>query len=80
MTKLDLFSNYLHNPQNVDVSWETIIGFKVNKYISATITTQLVYDDDVKIAVDKNGDGINESFGPRTQFKEVLGIGFSYNF
>jgi hypothetical protein len=77
---LDLFSNYLHNPQNVDVSWETIIGFKVNKYISATITTQLVYDDDVKIAVDKNGDGINESFGPRTQFKEVLGIGFSYNF
>jgi len=80
LTKLDLFSNYIHNPQNVDVSWETVIGFKVNKYISATITTQLVYDDDVKIAVDKNGDGINESFGPRTQFKEVLGIGFSYNF
>jgi hypothetical protein len=80
LTKLDLFSNYMHNPQNVDVSWETIIGFKVNKYISATITTQLVYDDDIKIGIDKNGDGVIEAYGPRTQFKEVLGIGFSYNF
>ncbi|MFZ4399105.1 MAG: DUF3078 domain-containing protein [Bacteroidales bacterium] len=80
LTKLDLFSNYIHNPQNIDVSWETIIGFKVNKYISATITTQLVYDDDIKIPIDKNGDGVTDYFGPRTQFKEILGIGFSYSF
>ena len=80
LTKLDLFSNYLHNPENIDVSWETIIGFKVNKYISATITTHLLYDDDIKIAVDNNDDGITDAIGPRTQFKEVIGIGFSYNF
>ncbi len=80
LTKLDLFSNYIHNPQNIDVNWETIIGFKINKYFSATITTQLVYDDDIKIAIDDNGDGIIDSYGPRIQFKEVIGIGFSYNF
>lgn len=80
LSKLDLFSNYLHNPSNVDVSWESIIGFKVNKYISATITTHLLYDDDIKISIDKNGDGIPEAIGPRTQFKEVIGIGFSYKF
>ena len=80
LTKLDLFSNYLHHPENIDVSWETIIGFKVNKYISATITTHLLYDDDIKIAVDNNADGITDAIGPRTQFKEVIGIGFSYNF
>lgn len=80
LTKLDLFSNYLHNPLNIDVSWETIIGFKVNKYISATITTHLLYDDDIKIAIDTNGDGITDATGPRTQFKEVIGIGFSYKF
>lgn len=80
LTKIDLFSNYQHNPQNIDVNWETIIGFKVNKYISATITANVLYDDDIRIPVDKNNDGLIESNGPRTQIKEILGIGFSYKF
>ncbi len=79
-TKLDLFSNYLHNPQNIDVSWEVLISMKVNKYISATITTHLLYDDDIDIAIDSDNDGITDKTGPRTQFKEVLGVGFSYKF
>ncbi|MCC7050236.1 MAG: DUF3078 domain-containing protein [Bacteroidia bacterium] len=78
MTSLDLFSNYLHNPQNVDVNWQLIINLKVNKFLSASISTNLIYDDDILIPVDGNGDGIFESKGPRTQFKEVVGIGLSY--
>ncbi|MEZ4924324.1 MAG: DUF3078 domain-containing protein [Crocinitomicaceae bacterium] len=78
-SKLSLFSNYLHNPQNIDVNWETLIQFKVNKYISATLSTHLIYDDDIAIAVfDKEGTQIGK--GPRLQFKEVLGIGFAYKF
>ncbi len=73
-TKLDLFSNYLHNPQNIDVSWETLIALKVNKYISVNLNTHLLYDDDIKIVVDANNSG------PRTQFKEILGVGFSFKF
>ncbi len=84
LSKLDLFSNYLHNPQNIDVNWESIFSFKVNKYISATITTQLIYDDDIIIKVDRNDDGVVDDAdgagGPRIQFKEILGIGFSYKF
>ena len=80
LTKLDIFSNYIHNPENLDISWETIFSFKVNKYISATLTTHLLYDDDIIIAVDSNGDGVIEARGPRTQFKQVLGIGISYKF
>lgn len=80
LSKLELFSNYVHHPENIDISWETIIGFKVNKYISATITTHVQYDDDIKISVDDNQDGITDASGPRTQLKEVLGIGFSYKF
>ena len=38
-TKLELFSNYLDAPQNIDVNWEILIGMKVNKYISASIST-----------------------------------------
>jgi hypothetical protein len=74
LTKLDLFSNYLDNPQNIDVGWETLITMKVNKYISATLNTHLIYDDDIDITTD-TGKKV-----PRTQFKEVLGIGFSYKF
>ncbi|MDH5603255.1 MAG: DUF3078 domain-containing protein [Cyclobacteriaceae bacterium] len=79
-TKLDLFSNYLHNPQNIDVNWETLISMKVNKYISATLSTHLLYDDDIDIAFDSNNDGVKDKKGPRTQFKEALGVGFSYKF
>ncbi len=79
-TKIDIFSNYIDNPQNLDISWEVLISMKVNKFISASISTHLLYDDDVDIAVDTNDDGITDKKGPRTQFKEVLGIGLSYKF
>jgi hypothetical protein len=73
-TKADFFSNYLHNPQNIDVNWEVLIAMKVNKYITANLSTQLLYDDDINI-VDKDG-----KVGPRTQFKEIFGVGFAYKF
>ena len=79
-TKLGLFSNYAHNPQNIDINWETLISMKVNEFLSASITTNLIYDDDIDIGVDENDDGIVDKVGPRVQFKEVLGVGFSYKF
>jgi hypothetical protein len=80
LTKLDLFSNYLDNPQNIDVGWETLITMKVNKYISATLNTHLIFDYDIKFDDDTDGDGINDDKVEKVQFKEVLGIGFSYKF
>ncbi len=79
-TKLELFSNYVEEPDHIDVNWEVLIAMKVNKYISATISTQLIYDHDINIAIDNNGDGIVDAVGPRTQFKEILGVGLSYKF
>jgi hypothetical protein len=68
-TKIDLFSNYLKNPQNIDVNWQVLVSMKVNKFISATFSTHLIYDDDTKI-----------EGSPKVQFKEILGVGFSYKF
>jgi len=80
-TKLELFSNYLNNPQNIDVNWEVLIGMKVNKYLSASISTQMIYDHDIPVAVIRNENGIKTTgTGPRLQFKEVLAIGLSYKF
>lgn len=77
-TSLGLFSNYLESPENIDINWDLLILMKVNKYITTTISTNLIYDHDITITQDTNGDGINEISGPRTQFKEILSLGFSY--
>ena len=83
-TQLTLFSNYLDRPQNIDVLWDLLLTMKVNKYISANISTTLIYDHDIIVPVDRNGNGTTDDAadfgGPRVQFKEVLNIGFSYKF
>lgn len=74
LTRLDLFTNYADNPQNVDVSWEVVIGMKINKWLTANFSTHLIYDDDIII---DDGEG---NLAPRTQFKEVFGVGLSFKF
>jgi hypothetical protein len=80
-TKIDLFTNYLKNPDCIDVNWETLITLKVNKFISASISTTLIYDDDILIAKDEDENSATpDEMSPRTQFKEVLAVGFTYKF
>jgi hypothetical protein len=79
-TRLELFSNYLNNPGNIDVNWESILAIKLAKYFSAVLTLSVVYDDDVLIATDNKTTGNTDMVGPRTQIKEVFGFGFSYKF
>ena len=78
-SKLDLFSNYLQNPDRIDVNWENLLQLKVNQYISCTVSTHLIYDDDINITVFDDA-GLPAGNGPRLQFKEVLGVGFAYTF
>jgi hypothetical protein len=78
-TTLDLFSNYLQNPQNIDVNWELLISLKINEWLAASINTTLIYDADVTFT-EVNADGVLESYGPRTQFKEVFNLGLTFNF
>ncbi len=79
-SKLDLFSNYLHNPANIDINWDLLINMKINDYLSANLISNMIYDDDIKIAIDKNKDGIIERRGPRVQLKEMFGVGLSLKF
>jgi hypothetical protein len=79
-TKIDLFSNYLDNPQHVDVNWDMLLTFKVNEYLAASLLTQLIYDYDIKFGEDTTGDGVNDTFESRVQFKELFGLGLTYTF
>ena len=73
-TKLELFSDYLDNPQNVDVNWDTMINMSINSWLMASFGLQMIYDDNTPIT-DKDG-----NIGPRTQIKQLLSVGLNYKF
>lgn len=78
LTRLDLFSNYFNNPQNVDVNWEVLLTFKINEWLATSLTTQLIYDDDIIIGRIENAEGVVvQQGGPRTQFRQVFAFGLS---
>ena len=84
--QLDLFSNYLNQPGNIDVNWTGLLELKINEFLRTTVSTHLIYDDDVVLekepARTEVVDGVTTTIpavtGPGTQFKEVLSIGLSY--
>ena len=75
ISSVDFFTAYDNSFGNIVVNWDLLISMKVNKFLSATVSTSLKYDDDVKIIREDGTKG-----GPKVQFKETLGIGFAYNF
>ncbi len=70
---LTLFSDYLDHPQNILVNWDVIIDMKINTWLSTKLTTNLIYDHNADI-FDKAGNNI----GPKTQFKEMFGLGIGF--
>jgi len=76
LTRGDFFSNFLREPENIDVTWETLWTFKVNNWFAATFNTMLIYDHDTKLPR-TNPEG-ETRFGPATQFKQTLGLGLTF--
>ena len=72
-SQLVLFSNYLDHPENLRVHWDNRFDWKLAKYFSLTLTTNLIYDDKVLIYSEKDGRTVQ-----RVQFKESLLFGFTY--
>jgi len=70
--RLDLFSNYHHNPQNVDINWTNLLAVKVTGIIVMTLSFTMIYDDDVK-TIQSNG----QPGGAAAQIQELLGIGLA---
>lgn len=62
---LSLYSNYLEDPQNVDIDYQLNLLLKVNEWITTSLTFQAIYDDNAV-----------QGF----QIRETLGIGVGYKF
>jgi hypothetical protein len=86
INRLQLFTNYIHNPQNVDVDWEMITSASLNWFTEVRLDTHLIFDDDTKTPeLDKNKNPVLLPNGKvkktaRAQFKEVFGISFVFRF
>ena len=71
--RLDLFSNYRHNPQNVDLYMTNALNIKLSKVLSATWSVDLIYDDDVRLFGDNQRSAA-------LQLKSLVGIGLLVKF
>lgn len=74
-TTLELFTDYLKDFGNIDINWSMLLSLKVNKWLATSISAQVIYDNDVMIKTTPTSEP-----GPRTQFKEILGVGITYTF
>ena len=80
-SNLLLFSDYIENPDKIDVNWENILNLKVNGWLSANIYNQIIYDYDIKFyEVDSNGDNILSTETDKWQFKNIISLGLAVQF
>jgi len=73
-TQVVLFADYLNIDHCPRINWDNRIDWKLAKYFSLTLTTNLIYDDQILIKTDKYPNG---KMG-LVQFKESLAFGFTY--
>jgi len=62
---INIYSDYLKNPENIDVNYQINFSATINKYLSTNLTMHMIIDDNAS----KN-----------VQFREVFGIGVNYIF
>ncbi len=62
---LNLYSNYLDKPQNIDIDYLVNFVMPINKHLNTTVSFHALYDDNTY-----------QGF----QVMEVFGLGFTYNF
>jgi hypothetical protein len=77
-SKLELFTAYDENFGNIDVNWQNTFLMKINSWLSASLITQLLYDDDIKIAKTFDLSGLPTDAKPRIQYKQIFGLGLTY--
>ena len=76
-TQVVLFANYLDINHCPRINWDNRIDWKLAKYFSLTLATNLIYDETIMIT--NENDILQYPHGKaRVQFKESVAFGFTY--
>ncbi|RDI08040.1 DUF3078 domain-containing protein [Flavobacterium sp. AG291] len=62
---LGLYSNYLEDPQNVDINYQLNIVLRINRYLTTNLSFQTIYDDNAYQGL---------------QVRQVFGVAANYGF
>jgi hypothetical protein len=62
---LGLYSNYLEDPQNVDVNYQLNVVMRINRYLTTNLSFQMIYDDNAYQGL---------------QVRQVFGVAANYGF
>ena len=73
-TQVVIFANYLDMNHCPRINWDNRIDWKLAKYFSLTMTTNMIYDDTILIVTEKFPEGKKGI----VQFKESIAFGFTY--
>jgi hypothetical protein len=68
---LNLYTNYLDSPQNIDVDYTLNITMKINKFMSTNFVLQTLFDDNANAA------GLDYA---KVQTRQIIGLGLNYGF
>jgi len=74
-SQVELFSNYMKDPQNMEVFWVSSAKIQLYKNIAANFQLELKYDDNQKTTKEDGTLG-----GPQVQTRSNIGVGLFYQF
>jgi hypothetical protein len=71
--RLDLYSDYLNNPQNIAINMTNLFAVKISNILAVTYSLDLIYDDNIRLFGPSNN-------APRLQVKSIIGAGLLVKF
>ena len=76
-SNITLFQNYKDGGplDEVDIDWNLILTFQINKWLAFSFVSELIYDEDIAIK-DKD----EQQHNSLVQFKDVIGVGLTLKF
>ncbi|PPK87701.1 Protein of unknown function (DUF3078) [Neolewinella xylanilytica] len=80
-SSLGLYTNYLRNPQNVDVDWQNGLAFAITENLLFSLFVNVFYDDDIRVQItDYDAPNGTAGLGKRVSLTEQLLITYARTF
>ncbi len=78
---LGLYTNYLRNPQNVDVDWQNGLAYAITEHFQLNLYLNAFYDDDIRVQItDYSKPNGTAGLGKRVSITEQLVLTYARTF